>query len=132
MIGRGNPKLLFDHFQCDLQSNSRQDIAIISSANCDYKASVTSSYHLSQCDKFAKFEAFFDFNAKTELKIARGPCLGCTKSTKLVCDKTTIASCIYNPSPSVIAGKDDGQNIAKNTKLFHKKFCTPRSNTNKS
>ena len=92
---------------------------------CDYKASVTSRYHLSQYDKFAKFEAFFDFSGTTELKIAKGPCLGCTKSTKLVCDKTTIASCIYNPSPSVIAGKDDGQTIAKKTKHFDKKFCTP-------
>ena len=91
---------------------------------CDYKTSVTSRYHLSQYDKFAKFEAFFDFSGTTELKIAKGPCLGCTKSTKLVCDKTTIASCIYNPSPSVIAGKDDGITIAKNTKLFYKKFCT--------
>ena len=92
---------------------------------CDYKASVTSSYHLNQYDKLVKFEAFFDFSGTTELKIARGPCLGCTKSTKLVCDKTTIASCIYNPSPSVIAGKDDGQTIAKKTKHFDKKFCTP-------
>ena len=92
---------------------------------CDYKASVTSSYHLSQYETIAKFEAIFDFIGTTELKIARGPCLGFTKSTKLVCDKTTIASCIYNPSPSVIAGKDDGQTIAKKTKHFDQKFCTP-------